>query len=321
MKHLSDRSKRSLTLRATALFPKPLRIATRYRLLANLELGKMQRGEIFIIGYPKSGNTWLRTMISRAYQVKYGLPQDLMLKTDELANADSRIPRFCVTNGHLSYERVVRDAFADPTMAQRLAGRPLVFLLRHPCDVAVSWYIQFTKRVSPAKRELINASLANPVDHERISLWDFVTHREIGLACVIDFMNRWEPIVRRHDRHLILRYEALRQDPMQALHRVVDFTGLALGDREIGEAVNFGSFENLQKLERSGFFRQGGMSLRKVRDGKSFKVRRGKIQGYRDDFTAAQLEQLDALVEQTLSPTLGYRATPASAEPAIEAGA
>jgi hypothetical protein len=216
---------------------------------------------------------------------------------------------------------VVRDAFADPKRAQRLASRPLIFLLRHPCDVAVSWYIQFTKRVSPAKRELINASLTQPVDHERISLWEFVMHPEIGLACVIDFMNQWEPIVRGHERHLILRYEELRQDPMQALRSVVDFTGIALGDREIEEAVNFGSFDNLQKLERSGFFNQGGMSLRKVRDGKSFKVRRGKIQGYRDDFTPTQLEQLDGLVQETLSPTLGYRATPTAAAPPVEAGA
>ena len=75
-----------------------------------------------------------------------------MLKTDELARADARIPRFCVTNGHLTYERVVRDAFADPNRAAQLGRRPLIFLARHPGDVAVSWYIQFTKRISPGKR-------------------------------------------------------------------------------------------------------------------------------------------------------------------------
>jgi hypothetical protein len=229
-----------------------------------------------------------------------------MLKTDELANADPRIPRFCVTNGHLAYERVVRDAFADPATLRLFAARPVIFLLRHPCDIAVSWYIQFTKRISPAKRELINASLAQPVDHERVSLWDFVRHPEIGLACVIDFMNQWEPIVRALERHLVIRYEELREHPAETLRGVVSFAGMALGDADIDEAVHFGSFENLQKLERSGFFKQGGMSLRKVRDGQSFKVRRGKIQGYRDDFTPEQLSQLDALLAQTLSPTLGY---------------
>jgi len=317
MEYLSDRSKRRLILRSTAVLPKPWRIASRYRLLAQLELGKARRGDIFIIGYPKSGNTWLRTMISRAYRVKYGLPDNLVLKTDELANADPRIPRFYVTNGHLTYEREVRNAFADASASQAFADCPLIFLLRHPCDVAVSWYIQFTKRISPAKRELINASLTHPVDHRTISRWDFVTHREIGLPTIIDFMNQWEPIVRALPRHMIVSYEELREAPRATLQRVVDFAGMELGEQEIEAAVEFGRFENLQSLERSGFFTQGGMSLRKAGDSRAYKVRRGKIHGYRDDFTPAEAAQLDALVAANLSPTLGYRAAAASASQAV----
>ncbi len=308
MTYLSDRTKRRLILRSTALLPKPWRIASRYRLLAELELGKARRGDIFIIGYPKSGNTWLRTMISRAYRVKYDLPDNLVLKTDELANADPRVPRFCVTNGHLTYEREVRKAFTDPASAEAFAGRPLIFLLRHPCDVAVSWYIQFTKRISPGKRELINDSLEHPVDHRTISAWDFVTHRELGLPTIIDFMNQWEPIVRGLPRHLLVRYEELRESPRETLLRVVDFAGMELAEKEIEAAVEFGRFENLQKLERSGFFTQGGMSLRKAGDSGAYKVRRGKIHGYRDDFSAAEVAQLEALVAANLSPSLGYRA-------------
>lgn len=307
MTELSDRAKRRLILKSTALLPKPWRIASRYRRLSALELGKMERGDVFIIGFPKSGNTWLRSMLSRAYQLKYGLPRDLMLKTDELARADARIPRFCVTNGHLTYERVVREAFSDPAQAARLGRRPLIFLTRHPGDVAVSWYIQFTKRISPGKRELINAGLKQPVDHERIGLWEFVTHPEIGLPCIIDFMNQWDPIVRALPRHLIIGYEDLRTQPLETLTKVAAFAGLDLSQDELRQAVDFGSFENLQQLERSGFFKQGGMSLRKVRDGKSFKVRRGKMLGYRDDFNAEQLAQIDALIADSLSPTLGYR--------------
>ena len=73
---LSDRVKRRAILRSTALLPRRLRLSTRYRLLANLEVGKARRASSIIIGHPKSGNTWLRTMIARAYQIKYGSAAD-----------------------------------------------------------------------------------------------------------------------------------------------------------------------------------------------------------------------------------------------------
>jgi hypothetical protein len=77
-------------------------------------------------------------------------------------------------------------------------------------------------------------------------------------------------------------------------------------DEEIQEAVDFGSFDNLRKLETSGFFRQGGLTLRDPNDPNSFKVRRGKVGGYRDYFSPEQVAELDELVRSRMSPTFGY---------------
>jgi hypothetical protein len=73
--------------------------------------------------------------------------------------------------------------------------------------------------------------------------------------------------------------------------------------------VEWGSFENLRKLETSGFFKRGGMTLRDPSDENSFKVRRGKVGGYRDYFTPEQVAELEALVAEKLSPVFGYGAT------------
>jgi hypothetical protein len=43
-----------------------------------------------------------------------------------------------------------------------------------------------------------------------------------------------------------------------------------------------------------------------TRDPDSYKVRRGKIGGYQDYFTPEQVAEIDAIVAQQLSPTLGY---------------
>jgi len=38
----------------------------------------------------------------------------------------------------------------------------------------------------------------------------------------------------------------------------------------------------------------------------SFKVRRGKVGGYRDYFTPEQIRVIDAMVEDRLDPVFGY---------------
>ena len=104
---LNDRVKRRLILAATRPLPRPLRITTRYRLLARLERGRGRRAEILIIGHPKSGTTWLRTMLSHLYHQRYDLPHSTLIKSDELSRLDARVPMFLITNGHYSYEAVV----------------------------------------------------------------------------------------------------------------------------------------------------------------------------------------------------------------------
>ena len=304
----SDRTKRRAIVRSTALLPTPTRVWVRYRLLANLERGKARRGGSIIIGHPKSGNTWLRTMIARAYQVKYGLPPTVALKTDELARMDPRIPRFCVSNGYYSYESALAELLDGDGFDPDVANKPVVFLVRHPADIAVSWYIQFTRRVSPAKRELINATLEHPVDIDSISRWDFVMNSELGLSNIIDFLNGWERVISGLNRTMIIRYEELRSSPYATLKKVTDFIGDPFTEEELREAVEFGSFENLRKLEASGFFKYGGMSRRKHAGPGTMKVRRGKAGGYREDFTPEQVAEIDRLVSLRLSPTLGYGA-------------
>ena len=96
---LSDRAKRRTVLLSTAWLPHPLRVALGRRLLSRLELGRARRARLIIIGHPKSGNTWLRTMISRLYQVRLGMPSDSTVTTDELALRNPAAPRL-LASGH-----------------------------------------------------------------------------------------------------------------------------------------------------------------------------------------------------------------------------
>jgi hypothetical protein len=310
---LSDNVKKALALGASELMPRRLRLAARRDWLARLELEKAERTGLLIIGHPKSGNTWLRVLLSRLYQFRHGLPAHLVVTSDELNRRVAAIPRISATNGWYSYEAAVGERLAIDAAPNPIQKKPIVFLPRHPIDIATSWYLQVTKRQSRAKFELINAGLDEPIDRATIDRWTFVRHSGFGLLNIIDFLNTFHARVAALPNAITVPYEALRADPASQLARIGALMGERFTAEEIAEAVRFGSFDNLKSLESGNFFRQKGLRPGIKGDAESSKVRRAKVGGYREDFTAEQAAELEALVAERLDPALGY--TPAGPVP------
>ena len=93
---------------------------------------------------------------------------------------------------------------------------------------------------------------------------------------------------------------------------MLEFIGTPGTDSEIRDAVEYGSIENMKKLEQntSSWLGGGRLKPRDPSNPHSYKVRRAKVGGYRDYFDAEQLTQIDALVNDTLSPVFGYTDRP-----------
>ena len=318
---LSDNVKKALVLGSTELVPRRLRLASRRTLLARLELEKAAATGLLIIGHPKSGNTWLRVLLSRLYQFRHDLPANLVVTSDELHRRVPAIPRISATNGWYSYESAVGAQLAIDAPANPIREKPIVFLPRHPIDIATSWYLQVTKRQSRAKFELINAELEQPIDRKTIDRWTFVRKSGFGLLNIIDFLDTFQARVARLPNAITVPYETLRADPATQLARIGELMGEIFTAEEIAEAVRFGSFDNLKALESGAFFKQKGLRPGIKGDAESSKVRRAEVGGYRRDFTAEQAAELEALVAERLDPALGYAAAATTAPPAAAAGA
>lgn len=276
------------------LLPKQIRLAASHRLRARRELRHVRRCDAMVLSRAKSGRTWLRAMLSRLYQQHYGLPEDELLEYDNFHRARAEIPRVYFTHGHY-----LREPLARPTFRAQLADTPVLFLVRHPCDVAVSEYFQSTRRASSHKRELHGVDGA-------LSMFDFVMQSRLGLPAIIDYLNGWEGVVAALPRHEILRYEDMRAHPEQTLLRAAHALRAPFSAEEVGEAVEFASFERLKEKERGDFFKNARLSARDPDDPDSFKVRRGKVGGYRDYFDADEIARMEELVRSKLSPSFGY---------------
>jgi len=308
MYRIPDRIRLFSAVAATVPLPTRWRIAVRGRLLEKLQRSKSRHADIIVINHPKTGGTWLRVMLSRLYHVHYGLPPRRIVKSDEFYNRNRSLPRFLVSNGYYSYESETQRVL-DNSGPGGTDGKKVVLLARNPCDVAVSWYLQFTNRTKAYKRELINSTLRQPVtDLENISMWDFVMHEELGLAGIIEFHNLWAERLANTDGGMITRYEDLRSDPVDTLSAIVRFIEAPFSREEIEHAVEFGSFDNMRKLEQSGYFLNSSMALRNRKNPNTLKVRRGKVGGFRDYFTDEQAAIMEDMMRSRLSPVLGYTA-------------
>lgn len=247
-----------------------------------------------VLSRAKSGRTWLRAMLSRLYQQRYRLDEAQLIEFDNFHRQNAAIPTIFFTHGHY-----LRDRFTAEGSVARFQPRKVLFLVRHPCDVAVSEYFQSMKRASKHKAEL------HGVDRDA-SMFDFVMSDRLGVPAVVDYLNRWAPIIRGYEFARFFRYEDIRSRPIELLESIVEFLGSPFSKEEVQEAVDFAAFENLKELERVNFFKNSRLTPKDPNDPDSFKVRRGKVGGYVDYFDDTQIAQMEEFVRTDLDPFFGY---------------
>jgi Sulfotransferase domain len=262
------------------------------------EFMRLQRADWVLISFGNSGRTWLRVMLSRFHQLKYGLNEHELLDFDNLKKRNSEIP--AVLFSHNNY---LRDYTGGEGNGELYSGKKIVLLVRDPRDTAVSQFFQWRYRMRPNKKFINNY----PAHGTQISTWDFLLDQDSGVPRIVDYCNDWVPVIRQPQDILLVRYEDMRDDPHAVLSRILNFTGTPGTEEQVRDAVEFASYENMKKMEASKFFSGLGSRLRQrnTDNPQSFKVRKAKVGGYRDLFTD---EQCDILAKMTakLDPVFGY---------------
>ena len=127
-----------------------------------------------------------------------------------------------------------------------------------------------------------------------------------GIRAIVNAMNDWLNEFSQRDNFTLVRYEALRASPAEHFRDLLAVLGESLPDANIfQEALEFSRFENMQKLEAAGAFDSKILHPGDVRDPESFKVRRGKIGGYRE-YLSAEDQQFAAAAMTELDRRFGY---------------
>lgn len=264
------------------------------------QFDKLQRADIVVVSFGKSGRTWLRVMISHLFRVMYGLPENAVLGFDNFHNLNDAVPRTFFT-----HDNYIKDFTGDALSKAPFYNKRVILLARDPRDVAVSQFFQWKFRIKPTKVAINNY----PPQGSDISLFDFVMGENGGsMQAVTDYLNLWAQEAGRMEHFHLLRYEDLRARPREELRRLLDFMHVKATDAHVNAAVDYSSYENMKKMESTQQFRlAGGRMMPRDKDNPdSYKVRRAKVGGYRDYFTDEEAAAIDRRLTQTLDPLFKY---------------
>ena len=212
--YLWKRASREVILFFAFFLPPERKRQLERRLRGREELRRLGLADVVIVSFGKSGRTWLRVLLSRFFQLRFGLRPSAFIGFDNLHRRHEGIPRIFFT-----HDNYLRDFTGNLDNKRDFYGRKVVLLVRQPEDVAVSQFHQWKFRMRPHKMDLNRY----PSQGTQVDVFNFVMDEDAGLPKVIDFMNGWAKELPRLQQLLIVRYEDLRRDTAGELRRVLEF--------------------------------------------------------------------------------------------------
>lgn len=244
--------------------------------------------DAFLVSYPKSGRTWLRFLLSCyfARTAKLGFEPDLQTTFKVLPNFDldpvrglpaavvgrnaGRADAPLIAVSHRSYDR---RFFGD---------KPVILLLRDPRDVCVSAFFHQTRHKKRFSGEISQ----------------FIDDRQFGLPSIIDYHNGWaDGLIGRPS--LVLSYEEIKRDTAGSVRRLLGFLKVPVDEAALAQAIALASFDQMKKSEQKV---QISGHAYDPNDGESARMRKGKVGGFTDYLSEAEVGRIMALCRAHLSP-------------------
>ena len=255
------------------------RLGRYFKGIASTALGRNPAGryltvfpeDVFLVSYFRSGSTWSRFLVGNLIQ------QD---EPVTFANLGRIVP--------LIYElpdRVLRRSSRVLKSHECFDPRypRVVYIVRDPRDVAVSWYFYNLKvRVIPdgysMDQFVDNFVAANVVDYADL------------VGCWQDHVLSWVRLRTGKPGFRLLRYEDLLADPSKELANLALFLGIDPTSDQVEHAVRLSSAGHLQSLEKKQA--KQWVETKGTRQDIPF-VREAKSGGWRDKLSPRALKTIE----------------------------
>jgi hypothetical protein len=226
--------------------------------------------DVFLVSYPKSGNTWTRFLLANLLHPEQSV---------NFANLHLLIPDPTGTTKR-DFDRMPRPRIIKSHECFDPRYPRVIYIVRDPRDVTVSQYHYH--------RKLRKISDDSPIER-------FVARFLEGETCGHGSWGQnvltWLVANGGESRFLLLRYEDMIADTSRELRRAATFLGMRISDEQIAGAVERSSAEKMRKMEQS---QSDKCELTKdSRKDLSF-VRKASAGGWRSELPLPLLAKLEA---------------------------
>lgn len=238
--------------------------------------------DTFLVSYPKSGNTWVRLLISNL--LSPAKPADFWTMNRLVPELEGVTKRHLAT---MPQPRIIKSHFCfDPRYPR------VIYIVRDPRDVVISEYHY------QRKTRIIN---------DQYPLEDYVSQFIAGKTCPQDgswgeHVAGWLVVRYGDPRFLLVRYETLLCHTIEELARMAAFLGISATQQRLAEVAERSSVDRMRNLEAT----QGNASslMRGSRKDVPF-VRAAKSGNWRSDLRSSLVEKIEAAWSPIMS-YLGY---------------
>ena len=238
------------------------RIAGRRRFL-------LRPDDIFLISYPKSGNTWTRFL---AANLRY---PDVSI---DFGNIERLVPDLYVNN-EVKLREVPSPRILKTHDAFQPEYRRVLFIVRDPRDVAVSYYHHQIKAGTIADGSPI-ADFLEP----------FMAGELDTYGSWAENVGSWLGAREGSSDFDLIRYEDLHSDPIATLARISGFMDLTSDADRLQQVYDNCRADRLMKLEdRTG---KQWVAISHTDHNKKF-VRKGKSGGWQDELPPEAVDKIE----------------------------
>ncbi|MCL4255067.1 MAG: sulfotransferase domain-containing protein [Anaerolineae bacterium] len=214
----------------------------------------LREDDIFLLSYPRSGNTWLRAIIA------YTLYHPHILNS--LKDLDEYVPDLHVglpNHQRYSSPRILKSHY--PYSMRHVLDNPAlykryIYIIRHPYKVIESYYHFERHRLGHNVMELKR-------------FVDLVVNNAYHYGGWKEHILSWEYARQYADDTLFIRYEDLIQSPITYIQKIGYFLGQTTSIEQAQAIKQFSSQENMRELDNKGQIIQG---FEMVRQGENRKL-------------------------------------------------
>ncbi|XP_062864948.1 sulfotransferase 6B1-like [Trichomycterus rosablanca] len=261
------------------LYPLIISPEENLRALENLEA---RSEDIMLVAYPKCGFNWMVAVLGKiisaatSKKVEFQFPPLIEFYGPVRQQSLQQVPSPRLLGTHLHPDNIPASFYNNKSK--------MLVVFRNPKDTMVSYYHFSNKNpVLPT---------AQSWDH---FYTDFMSG-QVPWGSYFDHALAWEKRI-DDPNVMIITFEELKQNLSEGVRRVADFFGFTLTDDQIQTITENSTFDAMKKGSKESHGQIGNIFFRK-----------GEVGDWRNHFSQAQSEEMDAAFEKYLRGTkLGAR--------------